>query len=43
MPDHPVNPAIDLLDGHFYAADPHPQFRWMREHAPVYFDENGGL
>ena len=39
MPEHPVNPDIDLLDGRFYAADPHSAFRWMRENAPVYFDE----
>ena len=31
-------PAIDLLDGAFYAGDPHPTYAWMREHAPVYFD-----
>ena len=42
MPDHPTNPAIRLLDGEFYAGDPHPAFRWMRENAPVYFDEAGG-
>jgi cytochrome P450 family 142 subfamily A polypeptide 1 len=39
--DHPRNPAIRLLDGAFYADDPHPHFRWMREHAPVYQDESG--
>ena len=43
MPDHPHNPAIHLLDGRFYADDPHPHFRWMREHAPVYWDETGGV
>lgn len=37
-PNHPLNPAIHLTDGRFYAADPHPHFTWMREHAPVYFD-----
>jgi cytochrome P450 family 142 subfamily A polypeptide 1 len=30
---------IDLLDGELYAGDPHPTFRWMRENAPVYYDE----
>jgi cytochrome P450 family 142 subfamily A polypeptide 1 len=40
-PNHPANPAIRLTDGHFYAADPHPHFTWMREHAPVYFDPEG--
>src|SRR4030095_8517978 len=35
----PSNPAIRLLDGYWYAEDPHPHFAWMREHAPVYRDE----
>jgi cytochrome P450 family 142 subfamily A polypeptide 1 len=41
MHDHPVDPAIRLTDGVFYAADPHAHFRWMREHAPVYWDVAG--
>jgi cytochrome P450 family 142 subfamily A polypeptide 1 len=41
MHDHPVDPAIRLTDGGFYAADPHAHFRWMREHAPVYWDVAG--
>jgi cholest-4-en-3-one 26-monooxygenase len=39
MPDHPTRPEISLMDGRFYADDPHPWFRWMRENAPVYWDE----
>jgi cytochrome P450 family 142 subfamily A polypeptide 1 len=31
------------MDGHFYADDPHPLFAWMREHAPVYRDEQAGV
>ena len=44
MPDHPTSPAVQLLDRFFYL-DPHPSFRWMREHAPVYWDASadGGL
>ncbi len=44
MPDHPTNLQVRLLDRFFYL-DPHPQFRWLREHAPVYWDESadGGL
>jgi len=44
LPDHPTNPAVRLLDRFFYV-DPHPGFRWLREHAPVYWDESadGGL
>jgi cytochrome P450 family 142 subfamily A polypeptide 1 len=44
VPDHPRNPNIRLHDRFFYV-DPHPQFRWLREHAPVYWDEtaDGGL
>jgi cytochrome P450 family 142 subfamily A polypeptide 1 len=41
--DHPTNPAIDLLDGGFYIDDPHAKYTWMREHAPVYFDEPNGV
>lgn len=36
---HPVHPEISLLAGEFYAGDPHPYWAWMREHAPVYYDE----
>ena len=43
MPAHPVRPEIRLLDGEFYAGDPHPHFTWMREHAPVYWDEASGV
>lgn len=43
MADHPQNPAINLLDGHFYANDPHPHFTWMRAHSPIYFDEQTGV
>jgi cytochrome P450 family 142 subfamily A polypeptide 1 len=39
----PTNPDVRLLDGRFYAGDPHRHFRWMREHAPVYWDESGGV
>ena len=42
-PDHPTHPDIDLLDGSFYAEDPHPKYAWMREHAPVYFDAKHGV
>jgi cytochrome P450 family 142 subfamily A polypeptide 1 len=43
MPRHAANPEIHLLDGQFYARGPHPHFRWMRENAPVYWDEQGGV
>ncbi len=36
-------PDIELLGGQFYAGDPYPAFAWMREHAPVYHDERGGI
>jgi cytochrome P450 family 142 subfamily A polypeptide 1 len=44
MPDHPKNPNVRLHDRFFYL-DPHPHFRWLRENAPVYWDEtaDGGL
>jgi len=44
LSDHPINPQVRLHSRTFYL-DPHPHFRWMREHAPVYWDPNadGGL
>jgi cytochrome P450 family 142 subfamily A polypeptide 1 len=46
MPDHPTRDDVRLLDRLFYL-DPHERFRWMRDHAPAYFepdvDELGGL
>jgi cytochrome P450 family 142 subfamily A polypeptide 1 len=41
--DYPFNPEIRLVDGAFYAADPHRHFQWMREHAPVYWDATGNV
>lgn len=43
MPNHPTHPSIDLLDGHFYADAAHTHFTWMRENAPVYYDEKNGV
>jgi len=37
MADTPI-PDIDLLDGAFYAGEPHPTYTWMRANAPVYYD-----
>jgi cytochrome P450 family 142 subfamily A polypeptide 1 len=37
----PSDPPIRLLDGAWYADDPHRHFAWMREHAPVHWDEAG--
>jgi len=44
LSDHPTNPQVRLHDRMFYL-DPHPHFRWLREHAPVYWDPSadGGL
>ena len=36
---HPVREDIDLLDGHWYANEPHDLWEWMRDNAPVYYDE----
>ena len=41
MADHPTRPEIRILAGEFYASNPHPWFRWMRENAPVYRDPEG--
>jgi len=39
--DHPVNDAVDLVSGEFWADDPHTALAWMRANAPVYWDERG--
>jgi cytochrome P450 family 142 subfamily A polypeptide 1 len=36
---HPVRDDIDLLDGNWYASEPHETWTWMRAHAPVYYDD----
>ena len=41
--DHPTRDEIDLVDGDFYADDPHRWWRWMRAEAPLYFDEANGV
>jgi cholest-4-en-3-one 26-monooxygenase len=33
-----VTRSFDLLDGGWYAAQPHDDWAWMREHMPVYWD-----
>jgi cytochrome P450 family 142 subfamily A polypeptide 1 len=43
MADHPVRDEIKLLSGDFYVNQPLEHFRWLRENAPVYFDESGGV
>lgn len=39
-PDHPRRDDIDLLDGRWYATEPHEAWKWMRENAPAYYDTN---
>ena len=41
MPNHPTHPEIRLVDGAFYADDPHRHWAWMRDNAPVYWDDQG--
>jgi cholest-4-en-3-one 26-monooxygenase len=36
---HPVREGLNLLDGGWYADDPHEVWSWMRRVAPVYYDE----
>ena len=39
-----MNPdSIRLLDGEFYAGDPYPIYRWLRENSPVHRDEKQGI
>jgi len=43
MTSAPDQLTIGLTDGSFYGGDPFPAFKWMREHAPAYFDESGAV
>jgi cytochrome P450 family 142 subfamily A polypeptide 1 len=36
-------PVVDLMDGRFYAGEPHPAWAWMRANEPVYHDETNDL
>ena len=36
-------PEVDLLDPTFHVGDPHPTYRWMRHHEPIYRDEANDL
>ena len=36
---HPRRQGLNLLDGEWYADDPHEVWSWMRREAPVYYDE----
>ena len=39
--EHPTHPAVDLVAGGFWAGDPHTALAWMRDNAPVYWDDRG--
>jgi cytochrome P450 family 142 subfamily A polypeptide 1 len=39
----PEELGIDLMSGSFFGGDPFPAFAWMRDHAPVYYDEPNDL
>ncbi len=43
MPKHPSRPEIRLLDGRWYQREPFADYRWMRDHAPLYFDPEAQL
>jgi cholest-4-en-3-one 26-monooxygenase len=39
MADRPISDRICLTSGDFWGRDPHDELRWMRQRAPVYWDE----
>jgi cholest-4-en-3-one 26-monooxygenase len=43
QPKPPTELGIDLMSGTFFGSDPYPAFAWMREHAPVFYDEANDL
>ena len=34
---------INVIDPRFYGGDPYPAYAWLRERAPVYWDDTTGL
>lgn len=38
-----MTPDLDLLDGDWFASQPHDDWAWMREHAPAYWDEKNAV
>jgi cytochrome P450 family 142 subfamily A polypeptide 1 len=38
-----TRPSISLVSGAFWGRNPHDELAWMREHAPVYWDEAGQI
>jgi cytochrome P450 family 142 subfamily A polypeptide 1 len=42
-PNHAVREHIDLMDGNWYAGQPHDDWTWMRANAPVYYDPNSDV
>jgi len=43
MASHPTRDDIDLLDGNWYAREPHDLWTWMRANAPVYHDDKNDV
>lgn len=41
--NHPIHPEVDLLDGRWYATEPHETWTWMRQNAPVYYDQKNDV
>jgi cholest-4-en-3-one 26-monooxygenase len=39
--DHPTTTDVDLVAGEFWARNPHETLTWMRDNAPVYWDDAG--
>ncbi len=39
----PVELGIDLMDGAFIGREPYEAYAWLREHAPVFYDEANDL
>jgi len=42
-PTHPTRDDINLLDGAWYAREPHEAWEWMRRNAPAYYDQKSDV
>ena len=43
MAQHPIREDLSIVDGAWYAARPLDDYAWLRENAPLYFDEAAGV
>ncbi len=41
--NHEIKEHINLMDGNWYSTEPHEDWTWMRQNAPVYYDPSSDV